>query len=144
MLSRGRHAKLPSTTKRNRGRATVEPTRIFEQPEGCGIRTNCWQRFRRDPAPPNAGTSADGDEATLPDDLLEIIRGGGKQGDDRSALFHSVVAQLKKRRWGIEAIIDLLKKYPNGVGENTASVCAKRWSAHTPRSRVRSSVPRLE
>src|SRR5262249_12866355 len=33
----------------------------------------------------------------------------------RSALFQSVVDQLKRRHWSIEAIIELFEKYPNGV-----------------------------
>ena len=47
----------------------------------------------------------------LPDELLELIRHGAGT-DDRSAVFHSVIAQLKKRRWGVDAIVALLEKYP--------------------------------
>jgi hypothetical protein len=64
---------------------------------------------------PPSGTA---DETTLPDELLEDIRDGGVgKGNDksRSALFQSVVDQLKRRHWSVEAIIELLEKYPNGV-----------------------------
>ena len=57
------------------------------------------------------------DETTLPDDLLQIIRQGGDPNADRSALFHSVVAQLKRRRWNITEIVTLLEKYPNGIAQ---------------------------
>ena len=66
-------------------------------------------------APPPSGTT---DEATLPDDLLKDVRDGGvgKSNDNsRSALFQSVISQLRRRHWSIEAIIELLEKYPNGV-----------------------------
>src|SRR5260370_27327517 len=42
---------------------------------------------------------------------------GGDKTADRSALFHSVVAQLKRRRWSIEAIAALLEKYPDGIAK---------------------------
>jgi hypothetical protein len=57
------------------------------------------------------------DEATLPADLLEDIRQGGDANTDRSELFHKVIRQLKHRHWTIEAIVELLNKYPNGIAE---------------------------
>jgi hypothetical protein len=65
-------------------------------------------------SPPGAA-----DEATLPDDLLKDIRegGAGKKSDkSRSALFQSVVDQLKRRHWSVEDIVRLFEKYPSGVG----------------------------
>ena len=72
----------------------------------CGTRMSCWRRSRRRPprrrlpgAPdPGSGNDLEGDEATLPDDLLELIRNGCPP-PERSTLFHSVVAQLVRRRW---------------------------------------------
>src|SRR5262249_13764111 len=55
----------------------------------------------------------------LPVELLKDIREGGiGKGNDksRSALFQSVVDQLKRRHWSIEDIVALFEKYPNGVG----------------------------
>src|SRR5262249_1228353 len=55
----------------------------------------------------------------LPVELLKDIREGGiGKGNDksRSALFQSVVDQLKRRNWSIEDIVALFEKYPNGVG----------------------------
>jgi hypothetical protein len=64
----------------------------------------------------NSGAESDADEATLPDELLELIRHGAG-ADDRSAAFHGVIAQLKKRRWSVDAIVALLEKYPNGIAQ---------------------------
>src|SRR5262249_34410241 len=66
-----------------------------------------------------ASASPPDDEATLPDDLLKDIREGGvgkKDDKTRSALFQSVVDQLKRRHWTIESIVKMFEKYPNGVG----------------------------
>ena len=67
-------------------------------------------------------TTADADEASLPDELMAdirnggVARGNGAKGDkSRSGLFHYVVGELKKRRWTLEQIRALLEKYPNGV-----------------------------
>ena len=87
---------FPSAAKRARGRVNVEPTRIFEytgrlwdpdelmaafaSPVAVGTQLSC--------------TSDHPDEATLPDDLLDVIRHGARPGADRSKVFHDVVAQL--------------------------------------------------
>ena len=93
---------FPDQAKRKRGRTTVEPTSITERN---GMISSI--------ALPVIGN----DETTLPDDLLQIIRQGGDPNADRSALFHSVVAQLKRRRWNITEIVTLLEKYPNGIAQ---------------------------
>ena len=62
----------------------------------------------------------DGDETKLPNDLLQLIRNGVDDTEDRSAAFHSVVAQLKRRRWGVEAITSLFEKYPDGIARKYA------------------------
>ena len=36
---------------------------------------------------------------------------------NRSTVFHSVVAQLERRHWTIDAIVALLEKYPNGIAQ---------------------------
>src|SRR5262249_47294904 len=78
--------------------------------------------FRSAAAPSTATAAASSpgaaDQATLPDELLKDIREGGvgkKNDKSRSALFQSVVDQLKRRHWSIEAIIELFERYPNGV-----------------------------
>jgi len=111
----------PTTAKQARGRTTVESTRISEQTGRLWDPDELLDAFR-----PSASSSAStasasppDDEATLPDDLLKDIREGGvgkKDDKTRSALFQSVVDQLKRRHWTIENIVKLFEKYPNGVG----------------------------
>ena len=55
------------------------------------------------------------DEATLPDDLLDLIRNGVTQAKDRSRAFMGAVARLKQSRASVDAIFDLLSKYPDGI-----------------------------
>src|SRR5262249_57334566 len=78
-------------------------------------------------AAPTAGAPID-DEATLPEELLKDIREGGvgKTNDkSRSALFQSVIDQLKRRHWSIESIVALLEKYPNGVAKKYVKLLRK-------------------
>jgi hypothetical protein len=111
----------PSAAKQARGRITVEPTRIFEYTGRLWDPDELLEVFTpatsaaASAAPPSPGPT---DEATLPDDLLKDIRDGGVgTGNDktRSALFQSVISQLKRRNWSIDAIVELLEKYPNGI-----------------------------
>jgi hypothetical protein len=113
----------PSSTKQARGRVAIEPTRISEWTGRLWDPDELLKAFERvataaAAAPAGSPTGDAADEATLPDDLLQAIRGGGiGKGNDktRSALFQSVVDQLKRRHWDVEAIIKLFEKYPNGV-----------------------------
>jgi hypothetical protein len=113
----------PSLAKRARGRITVEPTRIFEQTGRLWDPDELLEAFRSAAASsttavPSLSASSAADETTLPDELLKDIRDGGvgkKNDKSRSALFQSVINQLKRRNWGVEAIIELLEKYPNGI-----------------------------
>jgi hypothetical protein len=131
---------FPSASKRHRGRTAIELTSIvdyngrFWDPEELlraftviapGLDTNRVNDINDSinagvnghAGPADAATGdIDTDEATLPEELLEIIRLGAGN-DDRSAVFHSVIAQLKKRHWSVEAIVRLLEKYPNGIAE---------------------------
>jgi hypothetical protein len=104
---------FPSASKRKRGRVLVEPTKIVEQSEA--FLEEALTAFPDDANTESAATGADGDEAELPADLLQLIREGVDAGEDRSAAFHSVVARLKKRHWSAAAIANLLEKYPNGI-----------------------------
>jgi RepB DNA-primase N-terminal domain len=113
---------FPSAAKRARGRLTVEPTRIVEQTGKLWDPNELLTAFSR-VASATATTAATAipidHEATLPEELLKDIREGGVgKGNDksRSALFQSVIDQLKRRHWSIESIVALLEKYPNGVG----------------------------
>jgi hypothetical protein len=115
---------FPSVAKRERGRLAIEPTRIVEHSG------RLWNPEELLAAFPSASSRAsehaisdaggDGDETTLPNDLLQLIRSGVDDTEDRSAAFHSVVAQLKRRRWGVEAITSLFEKYPDGVARKYA------------------------
>ena len=76
------------------------------------------------PAPrPNGGpVGAQGgtreiDEADLTDDVLEWVRDGVPEGEDRSVVFFKVVKALKKLGYGAEAIFELLERYPNGIAQ---------------------------
>jgi hypothetical protein len=109
---------FPSAAKRARGRTAVEATRIFEHTGRLWDPDELLATFS---APASAsqgaqGPTASGDEATLPADLLDIIRHGCPP-PNRSTLFHSVVAQLERRHWTIDAIAALLEKYPNGIAQ---------------------------
>ena len=109
---------FPSAAKRARGRNAVEATRIFEHTGRLWDPDELLATFS---APASAsqgaqGPTVSGDEATLPADLLDIIRYGCPP-PNRSTLFHSVVAQLERRHWTIDAIAALLEKYPNGVAQ---------------------------
>jgi hypothetical protein len=112
----------PSAAKQARGRVTVEATRIFEQTGRLWEPAELLKAFQStatsSATTPAATSSGPADEATLPDELLKDIRDGGvgkKNDKTRSALFQSVVDQLKRRHWSVEAIIKLFEKYPNGV-----------------------------
>jgi hypothetical protein len=110
---------FPSASKRKRGRVAVETTRIAEhtgrlwKPDAllAAFPPATWKTRASSRAAHDAG-----DEATLPGELLELIRHGAG-ADDRSAVFHSVIAQLKKRRWGVDAIVALLERYPDGIAQ---------------------------
>src|SRR5262249_6316540 len=110
---------FPSAAKQPRGRIAIEPTRIAEQTGRLWDPDELLKAFSAAPsAAPAAGAPID-DEATLPEELLKDIREGGvgKTNDkSRSALFQSVIDQLKRRHWSIESIVALFEKYPNGVG----------------------------
>jgi hypothetical protein len=138
---------FPSKAKRARGRMAIEPTQIFEHTGLLWDPDELLAAFSTAPASPNqqqsTATPDNGDESTLPDDLLKIIREGvatnssTRSGGDktRSALFHRVIAQLKKRRWSLEAIIALLEKYPNGIAKKfISSRPADKWHKEVKRS----------
>ena len=126
VLPRGGTPNFPSTAKRERGRLTIEPTRIVEHSG------RLWNPEELLAAFPSASSRAsecnarvaigrtNGDETKLPNDLLQLIRNGVDDTEDRSAAFHSVVAQLKRRRWGVEAITSLFEKYPDGIARKYA------------------------
>jgi hypothetical protein len=119
---------FPSAAKQARGRIAIEATRIVEQTGRLWDPDELLKAFSAAPAAAAAapafapGTPID-DEATLPEELLKDIREGGvgKSNDaSRSALFQSVIAQLKRRHWSVESIVALLEKYPNGIGAKYA------------------------
>jgi hypothetical protein len=126
----------PNTTKRARGRCTVEPTRIVEWTGRLWDPDELLAAF---PASASSTSTSHGhpieaNEASLPAELLADIQNGGSgHGKDpsRSALFHGVVWQLKRRNWSREAIISLFEKYPNGVG---AKYRGKRLAKEVERS----------
>src|SRR5262249_21831267 len=110
----------PGPAKQARGRVTIEATRISEQTGRLWDPDELLNAFQPSTTSSTSSTSTASavppppdDEATLPDDLLNDIREGGpgkKNDKTRSALFQSVVDQLKRRHWSIEAIVRLFEK----------------------------------
>jgi len=129
---------FPSAAKQARGRVTVEATRIAEQTGRLWDPDDLLQAFSTSSAAssaaapaPNAPIDA---EATLPEELAKSIREGGvgtTNDKSRSALFQSVIDQLKRRHWTIDDIVALFEKYPNGVG---AKYAKKRLRKEVARS----------
>src|SRR6516162_11532628 len=110
---------FPSAEKRARGRTAVEATRIVEQTGRLWDPDELLAAFSRVAEAVAAAAAPIDYEATLPAELLKDIREGGVgKGSDksRSALFQSVVDQLKRRHWTVEDIVALFEKCPNGVG----------------------------
>ena len=129
---------FPSAEKQARGRITVEATRITEQTGRHWDPDELLKAFSATAAPassaPAASSTPADAESTLPEELLKDIREGGvgKTNDkSRSALFQSVIDQLKRRHWTIDDIVALLEKYPNGVG---AKYAKKRLRKEVARS----------
>jgi hypothetical protein len=114
---------FPTTAKRERGRITTEPTRIVVHSGRLWSPEDLLAAFapsaRADEHANSDAGGSDGDETTLPNDLLQLIR-EGVEPPGRSAACHSVVAQLKKRRWSVHAIVSLFEKYPNGIAHKYA------------------------
>src|SRR5262245_6039850 len=111
---------FPSAEKRARGRIAIEATRIVEQTGRLWDPDELLAAFSRVASAAAVAAAPVDHEATLPADLLKDIREGGVgKGNDksRSALFQSVVDQLKRRHWSIENIVALFEKYPNGVAK---------------------------
>jgi hypothetical protein len=54
-------------------------------------------------------------QAELPADLQVLIRAGVPDTADRSAVFHSVVGQLRDRGWSVQQIVELLGEHPGGI-----------------------------
>jgi putative DNA primase/helicase len=116
---------FPSTAKRARGRLTVEPTRIFQHTGRLWDPGELLRAFTDPVVPPPPGPqppaqpqSAEAQEATLPAELLEVIRNGFAAGSKvRSDRFHATVRELWLRNWALEAVVALLEKYPNGIAE---------------------------
>jgi len=131
---------FPSAAKQARGRIAVEATRIVEWSGRLWDPDELLKAFSTSSttapasgAPAATSTPADA-EATLPEELAKSIREGGvgKTNDkSRSALFQSVIDQLKRRHWSIDDIVALLEKYPNGVG---AKYAKKRLRKEVTRS----------
>jgi hypothetical protein len=53
-------------------------------------------------------------------DYEEIIRSGAPAGADVSAVFHAVIGHLNAKGMMIDAIVDELSKWPNGIGQRYA------------------------
>ena len=127
---------FPSAAKRARGRITIEPTKlILGTPAGCGIRTSCLPRLRRPderrrgaairshrsllrrlapraPSPQAGGPTSVPTRQRSRTTCSTSSAMAPRRGADRSKVFHNVVAQLERRHWTIDAIVELLERYP--------------------------------
>jgi hypothetical protein len=111
---------FPSAAKQARGRTAIEATRIVEQTGRLWDPDELLAAFSRVASAAAVAAVPINYEATLPKELLKDIREGGVgKGNDksRSALFQSVIDQLKRRHWSVEAIVALFEKYPTGVAK---------------------------
>jgi hypothetical protein len=60
----------------------------------------------------------DVDEADIPEVTLRLIREGVQKGkDDRSDAFFNIVRDLEKDGWGVDDIIAMFRRYPNGIAQ---------------------------
>ena len=113
---------FPGAKKQARGRVTVEPTHLVEYTGRLWDPDELLAAFPSKKANSELVPIFAGDpnaESTLPEDLLADIQNGGN-GSDRSAQFHKIIRELKRRRWSVESILQLLEKYPNGAGSKYA------------------------
>jgi hypothetical protein len=60
----------------------------------------------------HAGEYVQGD---MPSELLDLVRHGVPDSEDRSKVFHSVIGKLKRGGWSLDAIVELLQEYPDGI-----------------------------
>jgi hypothetical protein len=109
----------PSKKKIERGRVTV-PTQLIEfDPEVLWTSDEIEAAFplterKDDGAGASTGQGA-GDETSIPDETLKVIRDGVAANADRSHAFWNVILVLKQDGWSIDAIVALLEKYPAGA-----------------------------
>jgi hypothetical protein len=127
---------FPTKTKQERGRLVTEPTKIVAYSGKLWNPDELLKAFSSEPAQstpiqitsvPTGNGADNGDEATLPEELLALIKNGipkGK-GTHRAPYFHGVIAQLYKRHWSPEAVAALLAKYPNGIAAKFKGRIAK-------------------
>jgi hypothetical protein len=54
-------------------------------------------------------------EASLPAELLKLVKDGVPDSEDRSRVFHHAVGWLKDLGWPVEDIFELLNRYPTGI-----------------------------
>jgi hypothetical protein len=47
--------------------------------------------------------------------LLDLVRDGVPDSEDRSKVFHGVIGKLKRDGWSLDAIVELLQEYPDGI-----------------------------
>ena len=57
------------------------------------------------------------DEASLPDDLLDLIRDGVSGTKDRSRAFMHAVGRLKDHGATVDGVYDLMSRYPDGIAD---------------------------
>lgn len=114
----------PNATKIARGRAVVD-TQLIEFVPGLLWAPEDIEAAFPAPEPPlvsksNGGSAPAADEADMPEATLRVIREGIKKvqkNDDRSKAFFSIVRDLKKDGWGVDDIIALFRRYPNGIAQ---------------------------
>jgi putative DNA primase/helicase len=82
----------------------------------------------------------DDDEASLPAELLKLVKEGVPIGK-RSEKFHHAVGWLKDLRWSEEAILDLLKRYPTGIADKYVKANTLKKEVHRSYSKTADPPP---
>jgi hypothetical protein len=113
----------PTASKVSRGRTRACPTGIIEYsgrlwtPQQLRAALNVPntakpKRSARDDAHERRSEEAR-EEAQLPHDLMVCIKFG--ESNDRSVDFHRSVWSLRRLGWSIDAIVELMERYPDGI-----------------------------
>jgi hypothetical protein len=111
----------PSLEKQKRGR-TVTPTRLLELNARLWTPSDLIEAFplsEQKTLGNGGGEHHFFEEATIPADLMKLIRDGAEKGN-RSEGFFRAVAWLKQLGWTTSAITTLLEQFPCGIAEKYA------------------------
>ena len=112
----------PNANKIERGRVTV-PTQLVEfDPEALWTPEEIEAAFPLPERPIDGGGAPSGDDATaapdesgIPADTMQVIRDGVPEAEHPGRTFFNIVLVLKRLRWSLDGITELLERYPDGI-----------------------------